>query len=431
MNKADETLRVCIVALNAYPAVEPSAGKAVGGAEMRAWNLAIGLSHQPGVEVFFMVSHTRPLVTTQVEDVTLVPIVDRFRDIRFDVSRVMESTSRFPWCRLLGWNSKVLWQFPLLIVTRPFRDRRPLQTRISGPCEQLMPDICIGFGLGAHSAGVVRAAERIRRPAIAAIASNAELDERFLTDPDYINHYGDSSADSRYVIEHASAIVCQTEWQQDRLRELTGRDSFVVPTPIRLERWLSTPSDGVGEHVLWIGRYDDVYKRPQLCLEIARRCPNIPFVMVINRGDAVTERNVRRSVTDNVQIVDYVQRDKMPELFRRSRLFLSTGQSEGFPNVFLEAAASGVPIVTLEDFGDFVSNSKGGVCTHGNLEQAANTVRKLWDDQVVRERHAQDGEEWVRKYHSLEAVATSLRTVIDHTCNDQGSSPEHSKTSTC
>ncbi|MBC8352519.1 MAG: glycosyltransferase family 4 protein [Planctomycetes bacterium] len=413
MRRGDVPRRVCIIALNAYPAIEPKAGRSIGGLEMRAWNLATGLSQQPDIEVFFMVGHTRPITSTRVGNVTVVPLIDRFRDLRFNVSRSIDALPHFPWFRTRAWHAKLLWQLPLLLATRPFRNRRSMHERISEQLEQLKPDVCMGFGLGEHAAAIVRASERIQRPSIVGLASNADLDAELFSDSRYVNHYGDSSDDCRFVIERASAVLCQTQWQQDRLTELANRESFVIPTPIRAERWSTTETTEPGKYVLWVGRYDEVYKRPQLCLKIARQCPDIPFVMVLNRGDARTERDIRKNATPNVRIVDYVPADEMPDVFRRARLFLSTSQSEGFPNVFLEASASGTPIVTLEDFGNFVSKSECGVWTKGDSDQAVSSVCDLWNDVVSRARYAENGQRSVRQFHSLEAVAENLRNVVD------------------
>jgi len=408
-------LRICIVALNAYPAIEPSAGRAIGGLENRAWNFAVGLARHSHIAVDFVVGHTRPEARTVVEGVTIVPIVDRWRDIRHDVSAVLDPKPSFPWFHVKRWNVKVLWQLALLAMTRPFRDRRQITDRLMTHCDRLRPDVFLSFGVGSQSAAVIRAAKLIRRPVIVALASNSELDARLFEDGDYESRHGETAQESRYAIEHATRVMCQTRWQHDRLLELTGRQSSIVPSPIRIERWSKHPKTERGNSVLWVGRFDQFHKRPELCLDVALRCPDIPFVMVINRGDARLADQVRASAPRNVRIIDYVPADEMPTLFREARVFLSTSAAafEGFPNVFLEAAASGTPVVTLEDFGDFVVSSGCGECSNGDLNLAIEKLQLLWSHEARWRECSRRGQDWVQRVHALDHVVIQFLNAME------------------
>ena len=67
-------------------------------------------------------------------------------------------------------------------------------------------------------------------------------------------------------------------------------------------------------------------------------------------------------------------------MFRQARCFLSTSAAshEGFPNVILQAAAAGVPIVSLEDFDNFIATAGVGYCAAGDLERAAQQLQYAW-----------------------------------------------------
>ena len=193
------------------------------------------------------------------------------------------------------------------------------------------------------------------------------------------------------------------------------RSSVVIPNPVDGERFLrGVPSEESRTEVLWIGRYDRHHKRPHLVLEVAQLCPNIPFHLVINRSDPQVEREIRSSCPANVRISDYIPGNEIPSAFRAARLFLSTGSNafEGFPNVLLEAAASGTPIVSLEDFDGFLSDSNAGVATGNDTALLAARVRELWEMPTAWHVHSRSGAEYVRRQHSLPACVSAFLRAI-------------------
>jgi glycosyltransferase involved in cell wall biosynthesis len=226
---------------------------------------------------------------------------------------------------------------------------------------------------------------------------------------------------ARICLQQATLIVCQTEWQQERLQDVAGTRNVVIRNPVDTDRFHPGQQGFSGRRgVLWIGRYDHTHKRPLLALEIARRCPHLDFTLVINRrsGDDDVRREVMADRLQNVCIQDYVPHSAMPELLRTCKVFMSTGsrEYEGFPNVFLEAAASGTPVCALEDFGGFLARWQCGACSQGDLESLARQVRTLHDDAELWNRCSRSGRRAVLSQHSLPEVARQftdvLRTVV-------------------
>jgi len=224
----------------------------------------------------------------------------------------------------------------------------------------------------------VRAAAALKINSLLWLQSNADLDPQFQVNPNFVDPYGVTSADARASWQ-ADRIICQTRWQQQRVFELLNRDSEVIPNPLDATRFpVGDPSPWSRQGVLWIGRYDRHHKRPHLALEIAKQCPGLPFPRWFNRGAPAIGAGIRAQAPPNVQIIDYLSRDDMPKAFREARLFLSTGSSayEGFPNVLLEAAASGTPIVSMDDFDEFLTRSQCGILGT-NAEVTAKAVMLL------------------------------------------------------
>ena len=89
-------------------------------------------------------------------------------------------------------------------------------------------------------------------------------------------------------------------------------------------------------------------------------------------------------------LVDSVPFARMPLVFAKAAVYINTSVAayEGFPNVFLQAAASGVPIASLELDHDFVERGRCGLVAHGDLERLAEYVRTVCNDRRERDEEA-------------------------------------------
>ncbi len=407
-------MRMAIVAINAYSAIVPQAGNAIGGLETFAWSLAQTLARDPGLRVQFIVRHTSAPLDRVVDGVELLCDVERLRAIRREVSQAVERTARFPGLRVNRFRPSLLWQVPLLALAKLAWRRIPLGSRIESLLISAQPDVVLALGVGEGSAAAVLAARQMGLPVWFWVRSNGDLDQRFLSDASYVDPNGATSTEARAAFQ-ADGILCQTQWQRDRVRHLLQRDSTVIPNPVDPVRFpVGEPSPAIRKEVLWIGRYDLLYKRPHLALEVARLCPSIPFHLIINPGDPAIEQSIRSSCPPNVRITDYIPRNQMPEVFRVSRLFCFTGSDalEGFPNVLLEAAASGTPIVSLEEFDHFLKPSNAGVSAGHDVARLASLVRELWEMPAAWHAHSQSGAEYVRREHTLEQCVRQLLETI-------------------
>jgi glycosyltransferase involved in cell wall biosynthesis len=426
------SLRVCIVALNAYPAVAPESGATVGGIETGAWTIARGLASQPDIDVHFVVRHTAAIRVQTVDGVRIEPIIERLRDVRRAVSEAVDACSGFPGFRVRRWSAAMLWQLPLLALARPFHRRSPLHVTLTSILNRIDADVDLTLGNSGVSALVMQTAAVRNRRGVLWFQANTDLEDAVFADELSAdrtqNEYGESPASLRAAIENASTLIAQTQWQHDQTLKQTGRAPRIIRNPIDLSGWDTSPRKKAGlsndidrrdetKHagtVLWIGRFDRFHKRPQLCLDVARQCPDIAFTLVINRGDGDVEREVRENLPNNVRLVDYVPRDEMPRWFREARLFLSTGNPdfEGFPNVLLEAAASGTPIASLEDFDGFIVRSGCGETSNGETSALAEIVRSLLSSPSKWEECSHCGQQYVRDHHSVSEVVDQLRAVL-------------------
>ncbi len=412
--------RLCIVAFNAYPAVNPSSGGQVGGTETRAWLLARQLAKHPDIEVSLAVRTTEPVHQDTVEGVHVIGLRDRFYRVREAVGGFASRKPGFPWIKVHRWSPSLLWQIPLLASARMF-ESRPGDPRLPMSFfEQINADLFCCFGNQATAATAIASAHATGRPAALFLGSDDDLNPAYTVDSAVRNPYGDTGATCYFSLTHADAVLVQTPEQLQLLRERFHCDGVLIPNPIDLQEWdarrgATLPSElhgGLDRFVLWMGRAENIHKRPQVMVDIAKRCPDVPILMLLNPRDPAVDAEIRRIVPDNVRIVTQVPFPLMPALFRKAMAYINTSSLEGFPNAFLQAAASRVPIVSLNVGRAFLEESQAGVIVGENAALAAEELRRLVVSPEQRTQHGEAGRRFVEQHHTIEAVTQKFAEAL-------------------
>lgn len=417
-------LRVCFVALNALPAIDARVRGPIGGVETRSWLLARGLASRTGFDVRFVVRHHQPLRQDMWHGVHVALLIDRLYPVWQAVGQALEKRRRFPWLRVRQWSPRLVWQLPTVAVDRFLRRGKPRYVGVDPRLTAIDADIYCTFGVQTHSAAVIASAHAIDRPAALFLGSDGDLDPLFVEGDQERDPYGTTARVGRSILHDADLIVAQTEAQQQTLRARFGREAVLLPNPIDVEQWdsgLAAPipveqAAGFQRYLLWIGRAEGIHKRPQLCLELARRLPEANFLMIMNRSDPGLEARMRRERPSNVGILDQVSFEQMPGVFARAAALVSTSQLEGFPNVFLQAALSRTPIASLEVGERFLQDSQAGECFHGDLDRMAQHLRDLW----VKGTIASDARDYVIRRHALPGVTDQLVELLTAQQNSRG-----------
>lgn len=416
-------MRVRFTAWHAYPLFDARDTACVGGAETRAWLLATGLAQRPGFDVQFVVRAPKRFRQQQFGPVTVLNIGDPRDGWRNNVARNV-AIGRDPLrIRVHRWDPGLIWQVPLLVVRRVLSGPAPAPDVPAPVYAEQRADVECCFGVSAQSAAVIEAARRNGAPSVLFLASNSDLDERYTADSTYVTVHGERGNVCRRAIDGATRIVCQHAEQQRLLQERFGRDGIVLPNPIDLAAWdrgVAQPSrlsDSLRGHrvALWVGRADDFHKRPQLCLELARRLPRVRFVMILNPGDARVERSIHAARTDNVVIYDAVPFQEMPALLSAAAVYVSTGAAayEGSPNLFLQAAASSIPIASLEVSTPLIDGTGAGFVANGDLDRLAAYIATMIAEPGTARAAGEAGRRIVEREHSQVAIVDRLAALLN------------------
>ncbi len=378
-------MKICFVLLHAYPVVEPTASGVFGGSETRAVTIARGLAKYTKHEICFIVRNPQLKKPRVIDGVTYIPWRNFWTEIRVHVAEHLD-ISVLPKICINRWSWKLLWEIPLLALTwlwrKKFRDPRSS----AGIFQEVNADFYCSFGINAHAVQTIYNAKLLNRASLLFIGHDMDLDERIFPGSDYISPYRDYAEPSYWVLKNAERIIAQTATQRQLLKERFDRDCDLLANPFDLENWQASMkhSDfenpwGTEKYILWIGRAEEVHKKPSRLIELASRSASQKFVMIMNPSHFDVEEQIKQQAPENVKIIDAVPYSQMPGAFCHAKAFVNTSSQEGFPNVFLQAIASQVPIISYEVGEEFLNESQAGICVHGD----ANLASQLLLDQIL------------------------------------------------
>ncbi len=238
-----------------------------------------------------------------------------------------------------------------LIEREPWAGRRGLPGKVSEALRvwRSLTDadarLYVFRGGGAHL--MIGAAFCLLRRRRLVVSASSDLD--FIFDRPDRSRWG--QALYRAALRRAQCVVVQTTQQLELARKGLGAGarvelipSFAQPSPA------STPAPEP-EAFLWAARLVE-YKQPLRYVDLARALPEAHFWMVAP-WTSDTPEGLLEQLTDaardtpNLELLPHQWRDKVLELIGRSAAVVVTSSHEGMPNVFLEAWARGVPVISL------------------------------------------------------------------------------------
>jgi glycosyltransferase involved in cell wall biosynthesis len=131
--------------------------------------------------------------------------------------------------------------------------------------------------------------------------------------------------------------------------------------------------------------------------------------------DAALEREVleRAARLPNLELLEQRPHAAAMELVDRSVAVVNTGRAEGMPNLFLEAWARGVPVLSYEfDPDSRIAREGLGVSAEGSFERLRAGARRLWEERGDRSELARRVRDYLQSTHGLEAVTRRWQQLI-------------------
>jgi glycosyltransferase involved in cell wall biosynthesis len=249
---------------------------------------------------------------------------------------------------------------------------------------------------------------------------SASHDADFLRERDVLRGLGSGDEVRRARLQYrlglrcAHAVVAQTEQQAALGRTNFGLDphvirSFCAPAPA---------ATGDAAAFLWVGAFIEA-KDPLSYVALASALPDVPFWMVAT-DRAIAGRSLAAEVRrradrlPNLELLAPRPRGELIALYDRAFALVSTSRLEGFPNVFLEAWARGVPVISLRvDPDGMIARAGLGVVADGSSEALVNAVRTYHDDPSLAREAGASARGYVTEHHAPEIVGPRWLMLVE------------------
>ncbi len=185
-----------------------------------------------------------------------------------------------------------------------------------------------------------------------------------------------------------------------RYREQYGVNATVVPPFFKADLYKTSTS---GRYVTFVNPHRN--KGVEIALQLAERCPDIPFCFVEGwKLPEADDRWLRQRLKEVPNVSVKPRTPRMAEIYAETKILLAPSQwEEAWGRVVSEAHFSGIPTLATRIGGLPESVGLGGVLIERDapIEAWVNELRRLWDDPQAYKRA------------SAAAIQYSLRDEID------------------
>lgn len=257
------------------------------------------------------------------------------------------------------------------------------------------------------------------KPYVFLAGSDGDYNPAYKKNPQMVDPYGWSGYLLLYAIEQATAHIAQNRQQVDLLQKYYGRSAIIIKNPLDLTR--AYPKTARADTILWVGKSDRI-KQPELVLNLARRCPDYQFTVILNISlPDVYEQCVREAKKlPNVTLLPYVPFNQVEQYFAQAKLLINTSIVEGFPNAFLQAAKYGTPVVSLQvDPGEMLSRHGCGLLCNGDFEQLKENAQQLMTTPKLYAQLSARCLAYVRAFHNKDIIITEYERVLTAILNKE------------
>lgn len=190
-------------------------------------------------------------------------------------------------------------------------------------------------------------------------------------------------------VRRASVTIAQNSRQAELLAMNYGQNAVIIPNGVDL---LDEPDErSPTPVVLWLNNLIR-RKQPEVFIELARvladRYPETEFAMVGGRADDGYLRDLRSLAAGipGLNLYGHVPYSETASWFRRAWIYVLTSDSEGFPNVMLQAWATRTPVVSLSiDPDGLLERERLGLLSRSR-ERLRDDVDHLLRDTALREQ---------------------------------------------
>lgn len=226
----------------------------------------------------------------------------------------------------------------------------------------------------------------------------------------------------RFIARQSSHIITVSEAVAQYSKPMIGKSTPLTVVPNGVDTSAFHPTlerNGVKPTILFVGRLIQ-NKGPEVLVNaVPQILSSHPNARIIFAGDGPMKAQLIQQA-EKLQVghaIDFLGlRHDVPELMRKSSLFVRPSTLEGMPLTVLEAMASALPVVATP-VGGTPELIKDKECGHlvpvGDSSALANATIRLLDDRSMAESMGNRGYDMVVNKHTWEVVAQKTERVYE------------------
>jgi N-acetyl-alpha-D-glucosaminyl L-malate synthase BshA len=235
---------------------------------------------------------------------------------------------------------------------------------------------------------------------------------------------------SKLILRNANTVIALTEDMKREMQKIWNRDIFVIPNGIDLERFDDLPRDEMRvklqvkvdeRRIIFVGRFrpDKGVTYLIKAMDIVRQRDQSARLMLVGEGpeeDSLRQLVGQLNLGSCINFVGQIPNERVPQYMAAADVFVLPSLYEGFPNVVLEAMASGLPIVASKVGGlpEIVEDGQNGFLVEPkNPEQIADKILLLLRDDELTRRISRNNKEKAKRY-SWGSVVAKLEEVYQN-----------------
>ncbi|MDQ3111063.1 MAG: glycosyltransferase [Bacteroidota bacterium] len=370
-------MKLLLLSLDSYSIFHTDTKFIFGGAEIETGYHAKGLAAR-GINVS-VVTRDHAVPKHEIEKVTLLPHPG------------MKGTGYWNKRKSLGGR----------ISFRLFGDNNPFKT-VDELYSDINPDAAYVMGMSHEALHLARFCKTYNKEFIFRVAHDLDLVGDEFDEEKIKKWAGISFNEVKEIIEGATIVLTQTQTQDKLLKKWFGRDGVLMFPPIDIT--LKEKPQEKKYDIFWVGK-NNVFKRPEKIIELARRLPQRKFCMVLNKMDEISWNRIVAEIPVNVHLEESVPADKIEKYFSSSKLFVSTSLHEGFANTFLQAGKNSVPVISMgSDPNNMLSEHNAGVLVGDDMNKLEAAVEELLNNENSYKALCKSARAYVEKFHDREKI---------------------------
>ncbi|MBU1290164.1 glycosyltransferase family 4 protein [Patescibacteria group bacterium] len=158
----------------------------------------------------------------------------------------------------------------------------------------------------------------------------------------------------------------------------------------------------------------------------AGRYLDFPFKILI-AGEGPDEKKLKNlaeelNLQDKVLFLGHISHSDLPKYYSMADVFVRPSLSEGLGNVFLEAMASGLPVIgtLVGGIPDFLEDGETGLfCEVQNPQSIAEKIKKILEDGELRKILTDNGLRLVREKYDWDKIGREMERIFLKITNEE------------